>query len=178
MTLQLRQLAAGKLVLALEGGYNLPVLCDAAEQCVRALVGMPIDKIEEDELARRPCAAAVETLQKTLAIQSPYWSVLKKNPNLALLSHLEAWERSREDTETLNAMASLTVETTASAAVRPISFCALPEAPAMAMALQVRNRHILQPSKLCLVSAEAIGNPPPAHIFAASSSVTAIDLTR
>ncbi len=111
MTLQLRQLARGKVVLALEGGFNLDVLAEASEQCVRALLGLPIEKIEETELARRPCPAAVETLQKTLAIHTPYWDVLRKSTESVLLSHLEAWERGREENETLSAnMASLSVD--------------------------------------------------------------------
>lgn len=110
MTHQLRQLARGKVVLALEGGFNLDVLAEASEQCVRALMGLPIEKIEEGELARRPCASATETLQKTLAIHTPYWELLRKSPESALLSHLEAWEKSREENEALSAMASLSVD--------------------------------------------------------------------
>ena len=56
------------------------VLFTGAEQCVRALVDLPIDKISEDELARRPCQPATETLQKTMAIHSPHWPILRKNP--------------------------------------------------------------------------------------------------
>jgi acetoin utilization deacetylase AcuC-like enzyme len=37
LTLQLRQLAAGKVVLALEGGFNLSVLCTAVEQVSLAI---------------------------------------------------------------------------------------------------------------------------------------------
>ena len=110
LTLQLRQLAGGKVVLALEGGYNLAVLCTATEQCVRALVGLPIDKIAETELARRPSPPAMETLQKTLAIHSPYWEVLRRNPGSALLSHLEAWEKEREQSEAISAMAGLSMK--------------------------------------------------------------------
>lgn len=73
-------------------------------------------QIAEEELARRPSASAMETLQKTLAIQTPYWETLRVNPDTALLSHLEAWERERDrmtsetHTNALNAMASLSVE--------------------------------------------------------------------
>lgn len=111
LTLQLRQLARGKVVLALEGGFNLDVIAEASEQCVRALLGMPIEKISEQELARRPSAPAAETIQKTLAIHSPYWETLRKSHESALLSHLEAWEKSRTgENEALNAMASLSVD--------------------------------------------------------------------
>ena len=82
-------------MLALEGGYDLEVLQTAGEQCLRALLGLPIDKISEVELARRPNQPAMETLQKTLAIHGPYWDVLRHRPESALLSHLEAWEKER-----------------------------------------------------------------------------------
>lgn len=97
LTRQLGQLAGGNLVLALEGGYNLEVLKTASEQCLRALLNLPIEKISESELARRPCPPAVETLQKTLAIQSAYWETLKTRcQESAVLSHMEAWQKERE----------------------------------------------------------------------------------
>lgn len=39
LTKQLMDLAEGNVVMALEGGYSLPSLCDAAEACVKALLG-------------------------------------------------------------------------------------------------------------------------------------------
>lgn len=39
MTRELMSLAGGKLVLALEGGYDLPSICDATELCIKALLG-------------------------------------------------------------------------------------------------------------------------------------------
>ena len=38
-------LAGGKAALVLEGGYSLDALCDSAEQCTRALMGHPLDKV-------------------------------------------------------------------------------------------------------------------------------------
>ena len=38
-------LARGKVALVLEGGYSLDALCDSAEQCTRALMGHPLDKV-------------------------------------------------------------------------------------------------------------------------------------
>ncbi|XP_040572215.1 histone deacetylase 5 isoform X2 [Lepeophtheirus salmonis] len=110
MTLQLQQIAGGKVVLALEGGYDLEVLSTASEQCVRALLKFPIEKISEAELARRPTAIAVETLQKTLAIQALYWNSLKGGCETAFLSHLEAWEKEREEADALSAMATLSMQ--------------------------------------------------------------------
>ena len=39
MTQQLKALAGGKLVMALEGGYDLPSICDSSEMCIQALLG-------------------------------------------------------------------------------------------------------------------------------------------
>ena len=38
MTRQLMSLANGKLVLVLEGGYDISSICDASEICVQALI--------------------------------------------------------------------------------------------------------------------------------------------
>ncbi|XP_018581268.1 histone deacetylase 7-like isoform X3 [Scleropages formosus] len=40
MTQQLMQLAGGRVVLVLEGGYDLTAICDASEACVSALLGV------------------------------------------------------------------------------------------------------------------------------------------
>lgn len=69
MTKELMQLADGKVVLALEGGYDLPAICDSAQECVKALLGDDISALNDIELNRRPCQNAIDTLQKTIAIQ-------------------------------------------------------------------------------------------------------------
>lgn len=69
LTRELMQLADGKVVLALEGGYDLPAICDSAQECVRALLNDDLAPIAELELARSPCENAIDTLQKTIAIQ-------------------------------------------------------------------------------------------------------------
>lgn len=69
MTQMLMVLARGKVVLALEGGYELAAICDSAQECVRALLGDKPTPIKDEEFARNPCQNAIETLQKTIAIQ-------------------------------------------------------------------------------------------------------------
>jgi acetoin utilization deacetylase AcuC-like enzyme len=44
MTRELMSLADGKIVLALEGGYELSAITDAAEMCVKALSGDEVRK--------------------------------------------------------------------------------------------------------------------------------------
>lgn len=58
-----------QIVLSLEGGYDLPSICDSAEECVRVLLGDEASSISEEELARVPCQNAIYTLQKVIAIQ-------------------------------------------------------------------------------------------------------------
>ena len=44
MTRELMSLADGKLVLALEGGYELSSICDATEMCIKALMGEDVSR--------------------------------------------------------------------------------------------------------------------------------------
>ncbi|XP_011701273.1 PREDICTED: histone deacetylase 4 isoform X7 [Wasmannia auropunctata] len=69
MTQQLLNLADGKIVLALEGGYDLAAICDSAQECVRALLSDEPSPLRDEELTRIPCQNAIDTLQKTIAIQ-------------------------------------------------------------------------------------------------------------
>lgn len=58
-----------QVVLSLEGGYDLPAICDSAEECVRALLGDDPRPLSQEELHRTPNQNAIDTLQKTIAIQ-------------------------------------------------------------------------------------------------------------
>ncbi|KAB7506517.1 Histone deacetylase 4 [Armadillidium nasatum] len=133
MTSALSSVGRGKVVLVLEGGYEVDAICDASDACVRALLGdegTPV--ISEHEAARRPCRNAIETLQNVIAYQviyssgsdtasqviygssgtayqSEHWPVLRRTSSLVCLSHLEAKGREDEQ-ETVSAMASLRVD--------------------------------------------------------------------
>lgn len=69
MTRQLMELAGGRVIMALEGGYDLPSICDASHECVKALLGEETAAIRPEELARRPCQNAIDSLRKTISIQ-------------------------------------------------------------------------------------------------------------
>lgn len=45
MTREMMSLAGGKVVLVLEGGYDLPCICDASEKCVAALLGDEVNTV-------------------------------------------------------------------------------------------------------------------------------------
>lgn len=70
MTRELMSLADGKIILALEGGYEMTAICDSVEMCMRALLGQDLPPIKEEELMKSPCKSAVETLENTINIQS------------------------------------------------------------------------------------------------------------
>ena len=50
MTRELLKLANGRVILALEGGYDLAAICDSAETCVRVLVGEDVPLLDEATL--------------------------------------------------------------------------------------------------------------------------------
>ncbi|XP_073956942.1 LOW QUALITY PROTEIN: histone deacetylase 4 [Choristoneura fumiferana] len=90
MTRDLMQLANGKVVLSLEGGYDLPAMCDCAQECVRALLGDRTAPPAHHELARAPAQPAQDALRQTLAIQAPHWPKIKRYAGLIGVSALEA----------------------------------------------------------------------------------------
>lgn len=109
MTKQLMTLAKGKVVLALEGGYDLPSICDCSQECVAALLGDECTPLREEEVTRQPCGAAVQLLQKTAAIQAPHWPCIKKWAPTMGSSLLDAQQKEKEEVETVTALASLSM---------------------------------------------------------------------
>ncbi|EMP26618.1 Histone deacetylase 4 [Chelonia mydas] len=109
LTKQLLKLAAGRVVLALEGGHDLTAICDASEACVNALLGNELEPLPEDMLHQTPNMNAMASLQKTTEIQSKYWKSVKPYPVLVGCALAETQKREREETETVSAMASLSV---------------------------------------------------------------------
>lgn len=74
MTQGLLSLAQGRLVVALEGGYCLPVIAEAVLQCARAMLGDPLPglSLQTEEIKQ----SAVETVRNVIKAQAPYWSCL------------------------------------------------------------------------------------------------------
>lgn len=62
-----------QVVLSLEGGYDLPAMCDCAQECVRALLGERPAAPSHHELARQPALPAQDVLRTTMAIQAHHW---------------------------------------------------------------------------------------------------------
>lgn len=116
LTRELMKLAEGKVVLALEGGYDLPAICDSAQECVRALLGDDLSPIAATELSRSPCQSAIETLQKTIAIQMTHWPCVKRLAHTVGFSAMQAvsgplsGSGDREESDTVTAMAGLSMQ--------------------------------------------------------------------
>lgn len=69
MTKQLLSLAGGRVVLVLEGGYDLQSICDSSEVCTQVLLGEEAPKVSEKELDAMPIEKAAQCLEKTIKIQ-------------------------------------------------------------------------------------------------------------
>ncbi|MEQ2224354.1 hypothetical protein ILYODFUR_006572 [Ilyodon furcidens] len=108
LTRQLMSLAGGRLILALEGGHDLTAICDASEACVSALLGIQ-NAIPEDVLLQKPNANAVHSLQTVIEIQSQYWQNVKAHSRSVGLSYVAAQSKDCEETDAVNALASLSV---------------------------------------------------------------------
>lgn len=74
MTHMLSALANGRVVLALEGGYNLDSMSACMAACTSVLLG---DHCPSPPSQVVPCARAIDTINKVLGIQKKYWSSLK-----------------------------------------------------------------------------------------------------
>ncbi|VDP86267.1 unnamed protein product [Schistosoma mattheei] len=87
--LSIDRIANSKVVLSLEGGYDMNSLCDCTEACVRALLrsaaeinernSIPINvpdliPLKQSELDRVPHPLAIQTLLKVAQLHSAYWT--------------------------------------------------------------------------------------------------------
>jgi histone deacetylase 6 len=73
MTSMLKTLAGGKLLLVLEGGYNVKVVGDCSEACTRALLGQPAPKFPSKLV---PSPAAISVIESVVRIHSVFWNCL------------------------------------------------------------------------------------------------------
>uniref|UniRef100_A0A0N5ANR4 histone deacetylase n=1 Tax=Syphacia muris TaxID=451379 RepID=A0A0N5ANR4_9BILA len=78
-TRQLMEFADGRVVLALEGGYDLAAISDSAEECVKVLCGISEEagKLSVEALNDIPKLSAQEAIQKAVAIHKKHWPLLK-----------------------------------------------------------------------------------------------------
>lgn len=74
MTHLLSSLANGKIILALEGGYNLTSISYSMSLCTKALLGDPIPSLR---LNSSVDSSALESIHNVLKTHSKYWQVLE-----------------------------------------------------------------------------------------------------
>ncbi|XP_037553298.1 histone deacetylase 6 [Nematolebias whitei] len=74
LTHMLMRLAEGRLVLALEGGYNLQATAEGVAACVRALLGGACPPLT---LPTAPSDSALQSISQTISAQCPYWASLQ-----------------------------------------------------------------------------------------------------
>uniref|UniRef100_A0A673ABV7 Protein deacetylase HDAC6 n=1 Tax=Sphaeramia orbicularis TaxID=375764 RepID=A0A673ABV7_9TELE len=74
LTHMLMSLAEGRLILALEGGYNLKSTAEGAAACVRALLGGACPLLTPPT---SPSHSALESISQTVSALYPYWASLQ-----------------------------------------------------------------------------------------------------
>ena len=74
MTHHLSALAQGKLILILEGGYNLNAISLSMTLCTKALLGDPLPPLAP---YKPPLPSAVEAIRKVIKVHSKHWSFIK-----------------------------------------------------------------------------------------------------
>ncbi|XP_067865322.1 histone deacetylase 9-like isoform X4 [Heterodontus francisci] len=111
LTKELMNLAKGRVILALEGGHNLTAICDASEACLYALLGNELEPLPQEVQLQKPNANAVASLEKTIEIQKKYWRSVHQHASEVACCLKDAQNLERKETETVTAMASLSVDT-------------------------------------------------------------------
>lgn len=109
LTQKLMEVAGGRVVLVLEGGYDLTTLCDASQACIHALLGHEPEPLAEDELLRRPCDNAVRSLEEVLAVQRCYWRSVRSMSETLALPHVKAERRYSAGNDAALALGGLTM---------------------------------------------------------------------
>ena len=74
MTHLLSSLANGRIILALEGGYNLSSISFSMVMCTKALLGDPLPPLD---LNKEILPSARTSIRNTLEAHAPYWPAVK-----------------------------------------------------------------------------------------------------
>lgn len=76
LTRNLMNYANGKIVIALEGGYNLNAISESMAGCLKALLGLPPLGLNSGHILS---PIAVSAIEQTLIAHKPFWNFLKNN---------------------------------------------------------------------------------------------------
>ncbi|XP_013793439.1 histone deacetylase 6-like, partial [Limulus polyphemus] len=94
MTHLLSSLANGRIILALEGGYNLTTISEAMCSCTDALLGNPLPPLPS---ALKVSPSAIESILNTVHVHKKYWNCLQFDVDLP---SYEPQKTALEDLET------------------------------------------------------------------------------
>lgn len=73
MTHLLKSLAMGKLVLVLEGGYNVQTVTDSVVECINTLLGKPV---MPPKMNKAPLPSVIKTLDQVKTLLAPHWKCM------------------------------------------------------------------------------------------------------
>jgi len=185
LTSRLMSLAQGKLVMALEGGYNVTAVAGAVVYCVRALLGDTLPSLSPSKLTdreRRELTARRQRfdrdLQVVLDLQSPYWRCLQDSTKLSAIA-VGGTSPIRIDTtaacSTAKPVADRLSDQLATLSITPIESTAIiAPAPNNTLPTGVVKLSVLQPVKSTLLDSPFVVRPPPPLAPEARASVMLI----
>lgn len=78
----LSALANGRIILVLEGGYNVNSISHAMTMCTKSLLGDPLPMIQISSRFNGINASALESIQNVIGVQEEFWKCLKFNRKL------------------------------------------------------------------------------------------------
>lgn len=82
MTHWLSSLANGRIVLSLEGGYNVNSISHAMTMCTKALLGDPLPALEPAREAC--CSSAMQSIRAAATALRPYWEAALRIPTAVI----------------------------------------------------------------------------------------------
>ncbi|XP_041037434.1 histone deacetylase 6-like, partial [Carcharodon carcharias] len=74
LTHMLMPLAEGRVLLSLEGGFNLRATADATAACLKVLLGDPCPQLIS---TASPCQSALESISAVISVQRKFWKCLQ-----------------------------------------------------------------------------------------------------
>ncbi|XP_062539549.1 histone deacetylase 6 isoform X1 [Armigeres subalbatus] len=78
----LSSLANGRVIVCLEGGYNVNSISHAMALCTKSLLGDPLPLLHLSSRYNGPNSACMDTLRNVLSVQEKFWKSLRFNKKL------------------------------------------------------------------------------------------------
>ncbi|KAG5329379.1 HDAC6 deacetylase, partial [Acromyrmex heyeri] len=97
LTHWLSSLANGRIILSLEGGYNINSISHAMTMCTKALLGDPLPMLDPNLI---PCTSAINSINNVLKTHKKFWPNLQYGmslPKERLLSKFKTIPNNREE---------------------------------------------------------------------------------